>query len=274
MKLIALAAFVIAYAFFQALGAQTLAPVDAGGFNFWPLVAIAIVGAAAFGLYLWHKRNPSQADAALHSARVEASELAHKAVEAVQTLVKTNREQAMVIASPPVQATINAGAPITPRPPAASLNLEANLPPQAAQIAPGAAISPAPVSSPMPAVAGLQASNATIGAPAMPATDVQINPADYPAIDPATGRLVDNSLLTSDPQAAHLALNIWARQYGIQLMTDYQLRQAALYDSQRNRLLARNLLQMGFDNVGVQRMLRSPEQVYYALLKKKASGAA
>lgn len=270
MKLTALAAFVIAYAFFQALGAQTLAPVDAGGFNFWPLVVIAIVGAAAFGLYLWHKRNPSQADAALHSARVEASDLAHRAVEAVQTLVKTNREQAMVIASPPVQATINAGATIPARAPAPAPAQEANLPQQAAQIAPGAAISPAPVSSPMPAAAGLQASNATIGAPAMPATDVQINPADYPAIDPATGDLIDASL-RGTPEG-HLAINIAARQYGIQLMTDYQLRQAALYDSQRNRLLARNLLQMGIDNAAVQRMLRSPEQVYYALVKKKASG--
>ncbi len=90
--------------------AQTLEPVAASGSGLWPLVIVAIVAAAGVGLYLWHKRNPKGADAAMLKAKDDASELAHKVAEALATMTKTVREQAMVIASAPVQATINGGA--------------------------------------------------------------------------------------------------------------------------------------------------------------------
>lgn len=244
---------------------QTLAPVDSG-FSWGPIMFIGLVGLVIAGLVLWHKRNPSKADAAIQSAlagaKDDAHELARKAVEAVQTLVKTNREQSMVLASPPVQAAINGGPPLQ----------TAQTQSAPAQIEPQSTIAPAPIPTPQPQPAAPAApvpaaSPQTAGGP----MDVVINPADYPAIDPATGTLIDASLQAT-PEGK-LAINIAARQYGIALMTDYQLRQAALYDSQRNNLLARNLIKQDAsmaNNPAVIRMMKSPEQVYYALLKKKA----
>lgn len=127
--------FVITFMAGQTLG-QQLAPAEAGGGGFWPLVIIALVGLVGVGLYLWHKRNPSQADAAIHGALTTAnndvSELARKVGDAVGTLAKTNRELGMVVSSPPVQAAINVGAP-----PAT-----VQTPPQPAPIAPQATIAP------------------------------------------------------------------------------------------------------------------------------------
>lgn len=153
--------------------AQQLAPVG-NGFSWGPLIIIAIIGAAIAAAVLWHKRNPSKADEAikdaLTTAKDDASALAHKAVEAVQTLVKTNREQAIVIASPPVQAAINGPAPIAPQPtiPAVTpvawvtggggtgvgTSTQVYVTPQPSPIAPQSAIAPFPVSSPQPATQG------------------------------------------------------------------------------------------------------------------------
>jgi hypothetical protein len=101
---------------------QTLAPVSSG-FDFWPLVIVAIIAAAGFGFYLWHKRNPSAASTAAASAvqtvQSDLAALAHKATDQVSKLTDLARQQAVVIASPPVQAAINAPAPaaVTPLPP-------------------------------------------------------------------------------------------------------------------------------------------------------------
>lgn len=126
--------------------AQALAAVDSG-FSWGPVLVIAAIGLAIAGLVLWHKRNPSKADEAikegLDKARQEASELAHKTIDAVNRLVRTNEAQAMVIASPPVQAAINAGTPVPAPAPAQT-------PQPAPQNAPQATNAPAPVSSPQP----------------------------------------------------------------------------------------------------------------------------
>jgi hypothetical protein len=110
---------------------QTLAPIGSG-FDLWPIVIVAIIAAAIVGFVLWHKRNPSAADAVLQKARDDASALTAEVTKAVSTLARTNAQQAVVIASPPVQAAINA--------------------PAAAQAAPVAAIVPRPAPSPLPPV--------------------------------------------------------------------------------------------------------------------------
>jgi hypothetical protein len=126
----------------QAIG-QQLAPVEAG-FHWGPFVVLAVVGLVVAGLVLWHKRNPSKADAAIHDAlavaKADASELAHKVADAVHTLAKTNAQQAVVIASAPVQAAINAGT--APQP------VQTATP--TAQNAPEATITPTPAPVPQP----------------------------------------------------------------------------------------------------------------------------
>jgi hypothetical protein len=99
MKPIYALLFVVTFMAGQTLG-QTLAPV-ASGFDFWPLVFVAVIGLVGFGLYTWHKRNPSKADAAIAAAKSEvmglgnsALDIAHKSADTIAGLKDVVAKQA------------------------------------------------------------------------------------------------------------------------------------------------------------------------------------
>lgn len=120
--------------------AQTLVPVASGGFDFWPLVIVAVIAAIGAGLFIWHKRNPSKADTAIADAKNELIAGWHKASDQVSSLTKTVALQNVVLSSPPVQAAINAPAAAAAPPPAAQARLGATIaPPSVSQAVPPAA---------------------------------------------------------------------------------------------------------------------------------------
>lgn len=153
---------VFMFAVGQSVG-QTLAPVDASSGGFWPFVIIAAVGAAVAVFVIWHKRNPSQADAATNAAKADLIAGWHKAADQVTALTNLARQQAVVIASPPVQAAINAPAQVaapapapTPAPPVAAAPPPPQNgagAPQATPPAPEATPAPTPAPAPVAAVA-------------------------------------------------------------------------------------------------------------------------
>lgn len=121
---------------------------DSGPTNWTPILIFAGIGVAVGVFFIWHRKNPAAADAALHAATASALDLAHKAADTAASAVQTVKEQAAVIGSAPVQAAINAGAP----PPAN------NAPPPAAAIATsptagpaGGMMPPVPVTAAAPA---------------------------------------------------------------------------------------------------------------------------
>lgn len=140
---------VVVYQMSYAFG-QTLTPVGSGGFDFWPLVIIAVIGGIGYGLFIWHKRNPSSADAAGAAAKADIVAGWHKTTEQVGKLTDLARQQAIVIASPPVQAVINAPAPatVTPAPLFVPAPPVAVAPPPPPPIAPQPTIAPMPVQAP------------------------------------------------------------------------------------------------------------------------------
>jgi hypothetical protein len=92
-------------------------PVDAGPTLNPVVITLGIIAAGAVGFYIWHRKHPQQADAALTEAHKDLSAVARSTNELLAELVstiaehaKTIQEQAKIIASPPVQAVINAQA--------------------------------------------------------------------------------------------------------------------------------------------------------------------
>ncbi len=122
--------------------AQELAQVATGSSGLWPLVFIAVVALIGGALYLWHRRNPSGAFfRAAATVQADLAGIAHKAADGLAAAHRTIAAQTAVIAkqsdvlaSPPVQAAVNA-----------------QTAPPAAQAGPGAAIATSPLSSPAPA---------------------------------------------------------------------------------------------------------------------------
>ncbi len=142
--------------------AQTLEPVaPSGGSYFWPVLFLVGGGLVALGLVLWHKRSPSQADAAIATAKADLIAGWHKATDQVSALTNLARQQAVVIASPPVQAVINAGAPPSAAP---------------APVAAAPAPVPAPSYNFTPAPAPVAVAPAPVAAQAAP---VAANPAPF-----------------------------------------------------------------------------------------------
>ena len=70
------------------------------------VAALAVVGGVVAMLY-WHRKNPAQANAAIESVNVQLS----NALATIKTHAETIANQATVIASPPVQAVVNASPP-------------------------------------------------------------------------------------------------------------------------------------------------------------------
>lgn len=126
----------------QTLG-QTLAPAGPG-FDLWPIAMLGILGVGVAALIIWHKRNPSQADAAIADAKNEGFALAHKIGDALQNVTKANRDLTMVAISPPIQAAVNAA----PAPPPASTVAAPPAPPATPDPAPPVAATPAPYPPP------------------------------------------------------------------------------------------------------------------------------
>lgn len=108
---------VVAFMLFaQRSQAQDLPQVAATGGGMWPLVLFGALVLFGIGAYIWHKRNPTQADSVLHNIISDAQAVASKAVDAAHGLQQTVAQQAAVIASPPVQAAINAQPPVATLP--------------------------------------------------------------------------------------------------------------------------------------------------------------
>jgi hypothetical protein len=114
----------------------------ASSFDLWPVVVILAIAAAVAGVVLWHRRNPSAADKAAGAVSAAAQSALHSAVDHIGTLANTVEAQAKVIASPPVQAAINA------TPPAATAPPTAQIAPQATIVAPEGSTPPTPTFAP------------------------------------------------------------------------------------------------------------------------------
>ena len=67
--------------------AQALTPVtNVGGFDWWPLVIVAVVAAVIAGLVVWHKRNPTQQAAVLTKTNADLAAAAIALRDALHAL--------------------------------------------------------------------------------------------------------------------------------------------------------------------------------------------
>lgn len=181
MKPIYALLFIVTFLAGQALG-QTLAPAEAAGSGLWPLVIVALIGGGGYLIFLWHKRNPSQADAALAAAKADAAAVAHKALDIADGLRQTVAKQATVLASPPVQAAINGPAPPPP-----------------AQNAPGRTITPLPVQAPPAPVAAAPAAAVAVPAGGEAPPVVVVATAPYPPPGMPPSEVIYNAQGVPDP---------------------------------------------------------------------------